>query len=200
MKKLLPLSFLFLLTLLFTACDSDSDKETEEVAPAAVATMRSAIAYAYNEPQSAEFSEYSGMTVISNASLDIERLVVSFSVPSHVGRDAIAFSISKPQITVGYVGTYALKSLPNPATGAADVRYSYRKDANSYSIYLSNSSTMEGHFTITAYDAKHKLISGSYEVKMKQAFDPKANQINQTDIRRCDITIQGNFTNVKIVQ
>ncbi|MBC5991789.1 hypothetical protein [Pontibacter cellulosilyticus] len=200
MKKLLPLSFLFLLTLLFTACDSDSDREAEEVAPAAVATMRSVIAYAYNEPQSAEFSEYSGMSVISHASLDTERLVASFIIPSHIGRDAIAFSINKPQVAAGYVGTYALKSLPDPATGAVDVRYSYRKDGNTYSVYLSSSSTMEGHFTITAYDAKHKLISGNYEMKMRRAFDPKASEVSLENTRRCDITIQGTFTNVKITQ
>ena len=197
MKKLLPLSLLFLLMLLITACDSDDEKE--EFVPAAQATMDSAIAYSYNEPQSAEFSSYGGMSVVSNASLDSERLLVGFSVPAHVGPDAIAFSIDKQQLAAGYQKVYSLKSLPS-GSGAVDVRYSYRKDASSYSIYLSNSSTMEGHFTITAYDAKHKLISGSYEVKMKQAFDPKASEVSLENTRRCDITIQGNFTNVKIVQ
>ncbi|MEJ8802403.1 hypothetical protein [Pontibacter sp. H249] len=197
MKKQLPLLFLFI--LLFTAC-GDSKEKSEEAVPAAQATMNAAIAYTYNEPQSAEFSNYSGMSVVSYASLDTDRLTLSFSIPAHVGPDAISFSINKQQVIAGYVGTYTLKSLPNPANGAANVQYTYKKDSNSATMYLSNSSTMEGHFTITAYNAKHKLISGSYEVKLKQAFDPKANQINQTDTRRCDITIQGEFTNVKIAQ
>lgn len=199
MKKLLPFPVLFLLCLHFTACDSE--QEEAQPVPLPEAEMSRTFFYVYEEPQSAEGNSYSDMGVETYASLDTEGLNVTFgAVPRFADTDVIHFQIAKPQLTGNYVGTYTLKSLPDTNIGAADVLYTYRRTGNSSAMLASSFSTMDGNFTITAYNAKNKLISGTYEVKLEAAIDPKRYDITEPNIRRCDITIKGTFTNVRIIQ
>ncbi|MFD2516048.1 hypothetical protein ACFSRY_19400 [Pontibacter locisalis] len=201
MKKLLPVFILFTFSGLVSSCDSDNSIETETVLPATQAEMSRTFSYAYNEPQSAEIASYSTWSVETYSSLEEERLNITFSgLPKLADTDVIHFNISKLQLLGNYIGSYALKSLPNPAAGAAQVRYTYRRDGNSSSIIESTFSTMDGHFTISSYDAKNKLISGSYEIRIKEAVDPKRYDIAEPLIRRCDITLRGSFANVKVLQ
>lgn len=197
MKKLSLLPILFFFLVLFSACDTDKDPE---VLPAAEAEMNRAIVYAYEEPQSALIDSYSKSSTESSISYDNEHLSASFGVPSHVGKDHISFVIHKSGLKNNFIGGYTLQSLPAPADGDAFIMYSYRQDTGTNAIIDSDMATIQGHFTVSAYDAKHQLISGTYEVKMVNVIDPANYDITQTNFRKCDITVTGRFTNVKVIQ
>ncbi|MCR5888497.1 hypothetical protein LRS06_12110 [Hymenobacter sp. J193] len=181
------------------ACDShENEPEPEVHAPVATFTMGSSIHYP--APNVTTAISYPSGYVQHQAILNDELLYVHFDAKE--GRDAVNFTVERSQLNASIVGTYSLKSMPNPEAGAAEVRYVYYRENKpgniSASIYDSNNSGMSGQLTVTAYDAKRHLLSGSYELRMKNISDPNDTSWDPTDKERCDLTLWGSFTDLSI--
>ncbi|QIX61212.1 hypothetical protein FY528_03195 [Hymenobacter lutimineralis] len=193
--------FVLAATLLLgvAACDSkENDPQPEAPAPAATFTMGSSIYYP--SPNVIAAISYPSGDVQHQAILNDELLYVHFDAKE--GRDAVNFTIERSQLTAAIIGTYTLKSMPNTESGAADVRYVYYRENKpgsiSGSIYDSNNSHMGGQLTVTAYDAKRHLLSGSYEMRMENITDPTDASWDPTDKERCNLTLWGTFSNLPI--
>ncbi|AKD04791.1 hypothetical protein POKO110462_10105 [Pontibacter korlensis] len=196
MKKLLTLTLITALALGFSACDKDPD----EVTPTAQAELNRAIVYSYEQPQSFLVKLYGEGSTETYASYDTEHFGISIGAPLNVGKDNITFVISEEDLKSNLSGAYTLKTLPDVSEGQVDVTYSYLRDAHTRSIITSDKSNIEGHFTISAHDTKRHLVSGTYELVIPNAYDPTVDQFTEPNLRRCDISISGSFTNVKVIQ
>ncbi|WP_162051370.1 hypothetical protein [Pontibacter pamirensis] len=62
----------------------------------------------------------------------------------------------------------------------------------------SNNRDIEGEFVITGYDAKYKVVSGYFEVKTDDIDDLTTYYANPADAPRVDVSITGEFKNVKL--
>lgn len=128
-------------------------------------------------------------------SFNLENERLSIYVSS--GQDGVSFEITKTDLQEGIIGSYALKSLPNPDAGKAKTTYSYSSQEGSGSIYFSQANFIEGSVIVTDYNVKHSLISGKFEVKLKDVADPALTSPTPTP-RRCDVIVTGEFKNARL--
>jgi hypothetical protein len=115
-------------------------------------------------------------------------------------REIIAFSFTRAKLPANPVGTYRFKTVLD---GTPDVDFAYRivydkrrPGSTSWWVY-DKSSIPTGSFTITAYDAAHRLVSGRFEVNISDASDPFALS-NTYPNRRCSMSFEGTFTNAPV--
>jgi len=117
--------------------------------------------------------------------------------PDH---ETLAFSFARAKLPANPVGTYRFKTVLN---ATPDVDFAYRivydrrrPGSTSWWVY-DGSSIPTGSFTITAYDAAHRLVSGRFEVNISDVSDPFALS-NTSPNRRCRINFEGTFTNAPV--
>jgi hypothetical protein len=190
MKKTLLTYCMLGLALLSFSCDKEDD-ETNEVAPAMELSMERT--FMYHDNHETKHASYLSKDIVSGFVKDDGKLTVYLSSDA----DGISFEIAEADLTDGYIGVYTLKSLPNTANGKASTTYSYSKSGTSGSAYFSEANTMNGAIEITNYNDKHNLISGSFELTMKDVSDPTLTAPT-TNPRKCDVTVTGTFVNAKL--
>ncbi len=191
--------FLLILTLVVSGCD-DKDKNEATVAPAAELTLNHLFTYEKTTLNT---------KIHTPAGLKAEALKSETEFYFYTGNqnqagqpatgdDHISFKIPVANLKPGYVGNYALKSLPEPANGQASVYYVHYARASGGSIFDSSWNSLEGFYEIKAYDAQRQLISGQYTLVLKQVGDPYTADLGFPDRKKVDITVSGTFKNVKV--
>ena len=118
--------------------------------------------------------------------------------------DGIAFCIDAAHLQNGLAKTYNL-SAQAPVVISCRYSYTYRKDdGNSWSSFTDTGigTIFEGTLVIDNYDAARKLISGSFNVLIKNLInDPTKNNtgspIDPKDL--CNVSVAGSFQHIKLV-
>lgn len=185
-----------LTTALFTAC---SDK-TEAPAPAdpdPAFRMGSyfdfiTITPAGGTAHSGFGTTHSVLDIKGSAALNTQVLVLDFAA----GTDNAHFEVDRAKLSANWLGAYTLRSRNRP-TDPVFTSYVYSRNGAS-SIYRFSDFTQEltGNVTITAYDAKRQLVSGSYEVRAPEQRDPTSTGVNNDPT--CTILLAGDFDNLKV--
>ncbi|MCB2410616.1 hypothetical protein [Hymenobacter lucidus] len=173
---------------LLSAC---SDKTEETPAPADP-TPEYRIGHGYYYPATRESSivSWPSRDIKGEAQLYPAVLGLDFKVAT----DAVHLEVDRAALKTDWKGVYALKCQKRP-TDPVFVSYLYT-DAGGTSIFRLSDFTPEltGNVTITAYDAKRQLLSGTYEVVAPGQRDPLSDFSTAT----CDITLAGSFTDMKV--
>jgi hypothetical protein len=110
--------------------------------------------------------------------------------------DNAHFEIDRPKLAANWLGTYALRSR-SQLSAPVFTSYVYSLNGGS-SIYRFSDTTSDltGNVTVTAYDAKRQLVSGTYEVRAAEQFEPgKTPSFNDP---KCTIILAGDFENLKV--
>lgn len=143
---------------------------------------------------------YSQKSMTGTGKLDAGELLLAFDVPE--GNDYISFIIPQAALTSGFKGTYELLDRQRSPSKIVDTRYVYtlRNIPGTYSstIYQSNTNTMQGQVTITSYDAQRHLLSGSYVMAIENLDDPTYHRPFSNTEMRCNLKVEGTFTNLKL--
>ncbi len=190
MKKTLLTYCMFGLTFLSFSCDKD-DKEADDVIPEMELSMDRT--FMYHDTHETKAVSYTSDDLQSGFLAENEKLTIYVGS----GKDGISFEIAAADLVNGYLGTYTLKSLPNPENGKAKTTYSYSTSGASGSVMFSQANTMTGSVEITGYNEKHNIISGTFELTMENVPDPTATSPTSNP-RRCDVTVTGSFENAKL--
>ncbi|GAB3826504.1 hypothetical protein [Hymenobacter jeollabukensis] len=180
------------------SCDSKSDDPQPE-APAVARHEMNRVFYYPSNATSAGIS-YAPADVKASGRLTADQLLLSFE--PEAGQDAVSFTLPIARLTAGLTGTYALQSLPTPASAIAQVAYTFtanRSAAGSNGrLFLSNANYMDGQVVITAYDQQRRLLSGSYTLKMNDIIDPFSSAMSSPPALRCNLTLNGSFENLPL--
>ncbi|SNC76633.1 hypothetical protein SAMN06265337_3485 [Hymenobacter gelipurpurascens] len=198
MKYNATLSLLLGLTLTFTAgCDKDDREDTPEPLPEASATYSRSIVYQDNGQrrdttfQAKQLEEFVSQTTQS--------LVVG--VQPTTTTEGINFTFDRTKLPAALTGTYTLKTLRDRALDA-DLTYYYdlpESRGGGTILYFSSIQHISGSFSISSYDAKRQLLSGTYTATLTGASDPTV-AYSTFPKRACNITVTGTFANVPLKQ
>jgi hypothetical protein len=112
------------------------------------------------------------------------------------GKDNVHFELDRAKLGTKWMGTYSLRCRTRPTD---PVFTSYvRSENGGSSIYRLSDFTQDltGNVTITAYDAKRQLVSGTFEVNAPEQRDPYSTG-NFND-PKCTIILGGDFNNLKV--
>ncbi|GAB3304181.1 hypothetical protein [Hymenobacter tenuis] len=115
--------------------------------------------------------------------------------------DNVVFLLDYTKLTPGRVGKYPLKSVAataNPAQATYTLTYSSDQNSLVGKIYRASLHKTTGDLTISAYDARRGLISGTYALTMSEVPDPYADLTPNRPARSADIMVNGEFTNVPV--
>jgi hypothetical protein len=184
------------MTALFLAsCDREGRQEARDLAPAAESDLSRTLLY---ENGTVQGVVYPANVIQASSFSNTEGLTFYAGVDAPNGNDHISFRVAPEKLRAGYIGTYTFKSVANAGSGDAVVRYSHATSATSSAIFDSSFSRIEGSYEIRQYDARHKLISGIYQVVIPQALDPYRGTTTQGNPGKVDITVTGTFRNVAV--
>lgn len=190
--------------VLFTACE----KKPEHVPdPAPEAAFTRTVVYT-NQNNSQNKVSYSGnATVNARAGIDGEQFYVGMSVmpllPGTSG-DGIWFKLDKNVLQQGLVNTYNVDGLTAPIVPYTRYVHMVERPEGGFWSSIHETSMglkMEGTLTITDYNADRKLLSGYFNVVIKDLIhDPlQYNRVSTVDpINLNTTTITGTFSNLKI--
>jgi hypothetical protein len=198
MKQNITLSLLLGLTLAFTAgCDKDDREQTPEPTPESSLTYSRSIVYEDNgqhRDTTFQASQLKGYVTQTAQSLSV-------GVAPTTSTEGIGFELERAKLPAALTGNYTLKTLRD-RTLDADVSYYYdlpESRGGGTIIYLSNMQYVSGSFTISSYDAKRQLLSGTYTATLTSASDPTV-AYSTFPKRKCDINVTGTFANVPLSQ
>lgn len=187
-----PLVLLSLTLGLLTSCSRD-----DSPAPAAEAMYTRSITYL----DTASPSQLDSTFTSSALKPFIQQNATYFTVfvQRLPDRETVSFSFLRAKLPANPVGTYRFKTKLD-ATPDVDVAYHIevadRRGSNNW-VYDRLIYSPMGSLTITAYDAKHRLVSGRFEVNIPNASDPLA-LYSVYPMRRCNLSLQGTFTNAPV--
>ena len=131
---------------------------------------------------------------------DDDKLQLNFAPSRPSGNDAVVFSIKQADLLNGFIGTYPIRSLSNNKKGLADITYYHYYNKTSKSALFSSGNKMEGQIEINSYNAETGLASGSFEVTITNVTDPTSYSSNPDKPRKCNITLKGEFNNLKFLE
>jgi hypothetical protein len=198
MKQNITLSLLLGLTLAFTAsCDKDDREQTPEPTPEPTLTYNRSIVYEDNgqhRDTTFQAPQLKGYVTQSAQSLAV-------GVGPTTGTEGIGFVLDRAKLPATLTGTYTLKTLRD-RTLDADVTYYYdlpESRGGGTIIYPSSMQYVSGSFTISSYDAKRQMLSGTYTATLTSASDPTVSY-STFPKRKCNITTTGTFTNMPLRQ
>lgn len=194
MKKIISFVWLCAVAASLVSCDQ-KEEETTSILPGLEATMDRTFDYLESDEADRVFYtlSLSEMQLLS----DDEKLEMIFAPDKPVRMDAVVFNIKKTELKNGFVGQYKIKSLTN-RTGQAELTYYHYHNKTNSNALFSVGNQMEGSFEIETYNASTGLASGRYVVNIKNVTDPKAYKNNPLIPRKCDITLSGEFNNLKL--
>ncbi|UPL48930.1 hypothetical protein [Hymenobacter sublimis] len=191
-------SLLLSLTLAFTAgCDKDDREETPESIPEPTVTYSRSIVFQDNGQH--RDTTFQAPQLKGNVTQTTQSL--SVSVEPITRTEGIGFALDRTKLAAALTGTYTLKTLRDQ-TLHADVRYYYDQPESlggGTILYFSSMQHVTGSFTISSYDAKRQLLSGTYTATLTGSGDPTV-AYSTFPKRKCDITITGTFANVPLKQ
>lgn len=197
MKYNATLSLLLGLTLAFTAGCSKDDQETPEPTPQPTLTYTRSIVYQDNGQR--RDTTFQDAQLKGYATLTAQHL--SVGAEPTTGTEGIGFELARTKLPAALTGTYTLKTLRDQTLDAA-VSYYYDQPESlggGTILYASSMQHMTGSFTISSYDAKRQLLSGTYTATLAGASDPTVAYMTFPK-RQCNITVTGTFTNVSLKQ
>ncbi|MBJ6143943.1 hypothetical protein [Hymenobacter sp. BT559] len=186
------LPYLGLALGLLAGCSRD-----EAPAPAPEATYSRTVTYSDTASPSRLDSTFKAPVLKAFAQQNANYFTVFVQRPPN--REAISFSFVRAKLPANLVGTYTFKTKQDDGP---DVDFAYRieitdRRGSSNWVYDRLIYSPTGSLIVTAYDAKHRLVSGRFEVNVPNASDPFA--LYSTDIpRRCNLSLQGTFTNAPV--
>ncbi|MGV3504707.1 MAG: hypothetical protein ACO1O1_13450 [Adhaeribacter sp.] len=195
-RNLLAL-FFAALTFAFSACD---DQNTPDPAAPAAPAQEQTLTRSFTYPDDARLeAAYEADTIKVQVSYTEKEFhfytgVKPVNGKSAVGNDHVNFVVAAGQLKQGLVGSYSLKSFTSPQTGEAKVSFIHYTSESGGNIFDSQFNTLTGSFEITAYDARHKLISGHYTLGIQEASDP----YERLNPRKINIVLSGTFKNVPV--
>lgn len=194
----LPALFVALLTFVFSACN---DKNTPDPAnPAQEQTLSRAFTYPNDLRLEAAYEADTIKAEVSHTREEFHFYsgVKPVGGKSAAGNDHINFVVAAAQLKQGFVGTYALKSFTTPQAGEAKVSYVHYTSENGGNVFDSQFNTLSGSFEITAYDARNKLVSGQYQLTIREVSDPYAPVAERFNPKKIAIAMSGTFKNVPV--
>lgn len=196
MKYNATLSLLLGLTLAFTAgCDKDDREQTPEPLPEPAVTYSRSIVYQDNgqhRDTTFQAKQLQGFVTQTAQSLFV-------GVQPTTTTEGINFTLDRTKLPVALTGTYTLKTIRD-RTLDADLTYYYdlpESRGGGTILYPSSMQHITGNLTISSYDAKRQLLSGTYTATLTGASDPTV-AYGTFPKRSCDITVTGTFTNVPV--
>lgn len=183
---------------LLTAC---SDKATSDVPAPADPTPAFQLSsyFGFTTPtpgggtaQSGYGTGHSSRDIKGAALLQPQVLVLDFTA----GTDDVHFELDRASLATGWTNAYALRSRNQPSAPVFS-SYVYSRPNDGAAIYRFSDfvNDLAGAVTITAYDAKRQLVSGSFKVLAPDQRDPLAKGINDPT---CTITLEGSFEKLKV--
>jgi hypothetical protein len=187
---------------LFTACsDKDKDNAPTPADPLPVLEMNSyfdfiTITPAGGAAHSGYGTGYRPRDIKGTAALAPKVLTLDFSA----GSDNTYFEVDRAQLSTNWVGTYTLRCR-NRVTAPVFTSYVYsvRSGGGLSGVFYRFSDSVKeltGNVTLTAYDAKRQLVSGTYTVEAPEQDEPgKTPSANNP---KCTIILSGAFENLKI--
>jgi hypothetical protein len=192
-RNLLAL-FFAAFTFAFSACD---DKNTPDpAAPAQEQTLNRSFTYPDDARLEATYKADTIKVQVSNTEQEFHFYtgVKPVDGKSAAGNDHVNFVVASGQLKQGFVGNYSLKSFTTPQAGEAKVSYIHYTSESGGNIFDSQFNTITGSFEITAYDAQNKLISGHYNLDIREASDP----YERLNPKKINIVLSGTFKNVPV--
>ena len=200
-----PFFSLLTLVIFLTACTKKT-KETIVDPPAEGAFTRT-IVYS-NQNNSTLKSSYAGNVVVeTRARLQDNLLHLSvFATPKVPGTtgDGVAFAIDKSFLQQGLVGNYNLDAQTAPAVASARYNHMWLKEAGGFwsSIHETNMGLqMEGIFNISSYNRERQLVSGYFNLVIKDLISDPMRYDGPSTIdpqKLSTVTVTGTFDHVKI--
>lgn len=198
MKYNATLSLLLGLTLAFTAgCDKDDREETPEPLPEPTVTYSRSMVYHDNgqhRDTTFQASQVKGYVTQTAQGLSVGAEPIA-------GTEGIGFALNRTKLPATLTGTYTLKTLRDQ-TLDADVTYYYdlpESRGGGTILYPSSMQHVTGSLTISSYDAKRQLLSGTYTATLTGANDPTV-AYSTFPKRKCDITVTGTFADMPLKQ
>lgn len=196
--------FLLASTLLFTACSKKTKTEIIDPAPEAAFTRT----INYTQLNSIYTASYSGNNLLeAKALLDGNEILLGlFATPKVNGTtgDGVAFKISKSFLQGGLTGTYHLDAQTAPAVLSARYNHMWQKENGGFWSSIHETSMglqIEGTLTIATYNADRKLLSGSFQMVIRDLIsDPMRYDGPSTidPMKLSTVTLTGTFTNLKL--
>jgi hypothetical protein len=142
--------------------------------------------------QSGYGTGHSSRDIKGVATLQPQVLVLDFTA----GTDDVHFEVDRTSLGTGWANTYALRSRNQPnAPVFSSYVYSRPNDGAAIYRFSDFANDLAGGVTITTYDAKRQLVSGSFKVLTPNQRDPLAKGLNDPT---CTITLEGSFENLKV--
>ena len=116
------------------------------------------------------------------------------------GSDNAYFEVDRAKLPAKWLGNYALRCRNRP-TDPVFTSYVYSVRSNgglSGGVYRFSDTVREltGNVTITAYDAKRQLMSGTYTVRAPEQTEPGPSTLYNGP--KCTIILEGEFENLKV--
>ena len=199
MKTRNLLAVLFaVLAFTFSACDDQNSPDP--AAPAQEQTLNRSFTYPDEARLEAAYQADTIKVQVSHTEKEFHfytgvKPVAGKSAP---GNDHVNFVVAAGELKQGFVGNYSLKSFTAPQAGEANVSYVHYTSESGGNIFDSQFNTLTGSFEITAYDARHKLISGHYTLDIREASDPYAPAEERANPKNIHIVLNGTFKNVPV--
>ncbi len=202
MKRLYSL---LAIVVLFAACKKNN-KETIVDSPAAGEFTRT-IVYT-NQNNSTLKASYSGNGIVeASARIEGNLMYVGLTaMPKANGTtgDGVWFTLDKTFLQQGLAGNYNLDAQTAPAVTSARYNHMWQKENGGFWASIHETSMglkMEGILNISSYNAERKLISGYFNLVIKDLIsDPMRYDGPSTiDPQKLNtVTVTGTFDNVKI--
>lgn len=199
--------FFSLVTLvaLLSACEKKIERIIEDPAPEGtlIRTIN------YTNQNTVKTASYSGNLVVeAQAALEGNHILLGvFATPkvANTEGDGVAFKIDKVYLQQGLERTYNLDAQTAPAVVSARYNYMFQKAEGGFWSSIHETTTglkMEGTLTITDYNAERKLISGAYNMIIKDLVNDPTQISNSNPIDPINlntVTVNGTFTNLKLM-
>jgi hypothetical protein len=192
-------SFFYLLLmglLSAAACSSKHDEPTPREPEATVALQRT-ISYPAGGLADQK-QEYSQLTLRTKLAAQTDGSA-QLSLVALNGKENVLLTFSQSLFSTGQTGSYTLKNRFEPL-GLFSAAYTYyvvnrpgEIQSRTYSV-----NQMQGQLTITRYDARHRLLSGSYHLVLPDVADPNNETLNGSSDLRSRVELTGSFENLKL--
>jgi hypothetical protein len=187
---------------LLTACtDKEKNEDPAPAAPAPAFEMSSYFDFVTITPSggtahSGYGTGYRPADITGTAILTPQVVALNFVA----GSDNAYFEVERASLSTQWLGTYALRCRNRPTSPVfASYVYSVRNGSGlSGSIYRFSDIVREltGNVTITAYDTRRQLVSGTYTVKAPDQTEP--GKMSSPSNPTCTIILEGTFENLEV--
>ncbi|MCB2406471.1 hypothetical protein [Hymenobacter lucidus] len=187
------------------ACSDSSDNASDDPAPVAETSLQRELHYGLPQPAPNgdtamvvrtryETQDIQGSALGPNVPSTYSRLIISLAMPAEPGQ--LHVTIPSSILSSTWIGDYPLKHGAVSAGGTYTVGNGLRP-----LIHTNYSSLSRGIVTITQYDSKTQLISGSFNIIQQKVSDPAALAgLPQALQKECTVVVVGTFANLKVYQ